>query len=70
MAPQQMIEHLIENVQYTNGKLLPTCNCAPEEALEAKLHCLDPDFVLSKNNVMGVLPGQYTHANLSEAIIQ
>lgn len=70
MTPQQMIEHLIENVQYTNGTLIPICDRTPEEALEAKLRGLDPDVLIPKNLFLGDLPENYSYADLSASINQ
>ena len=70
MTPQQMVEHLIENVQYTNGTLAPTCRRTPEEALEAKFRGLDPDVMIPKNLFLGDLPCEYAYTDLSTSITQ
>ncbi|WP_449440618.1 hypothetical protein [Pedobacter steynii] len=36
MNPQQMVEHLIDQVQYTNGKKEPFCEVPEEQARLAK----------------------------------
>ncbi|RYU90553.1 hypothetical protein EWM62_07820 [Mucilaginibacter terrigena] len=68
MTPQQMIEHLIENVQYTNGTLIPICRRSPEEALEAKQRGLNPDVQIPKNLFLGDLPAEYAYLNLPASV--
>lgn len=38
MSPRQMVEHLINQVRYTNGKLIPTCDVPEDEAYRRKQH--------------------------------
>lgn len=68
MTSQQMIEHLIENVRYTNGKKNGTCDRAPEEAEKSKNKGIYTDVRIPKNIVFGTLPDDYEYANLQEAI--
>lgn len=36
MTAQQMAEHLIDQVQYTNGKKIPYCEVTEQEAYKAR----------------------------------
>lgn len=70
MTPQQMVEHLIESVEYTNGKRTCTCDRSAEEADAARRRNLHPDFVIPHNVNLGPLPEQYRFASLDEAAVQ
>ncbi|MCQ6960011.1 hypothetical protein [Mucilaginibacter aquariorum] len=70
MTPQQMVEHLIENVQYANGTLIPTCRRTAEEAYKAKQVSIYTDVQIPKNLFLGPLPDEYCYADLQTAIKQ
>ena len=36
MTSQQMVEHLVDQVQWTNGKKIPTCDRSADEAEKRK----------------------------------
>jgi len=67
MKPQQMVEHMVESLEYTNGKKVCTCDRPAEEAEAAKQLRLHPDFVIPQNVNLGPLPESYRFANLDEA---
>ena len=48
LKAQSMIEHLIEAVEYTNGKKVAALQIPPEEAEKIKQAVVHSDFVISK----------------------
>ena len=70
MTPQQMVEHLIDQVQYTNGKKSGTCDRATDAAAESKARGIYTDQRIPKNIVLGSLPDHCEYDNLSAAINQ
>jgi len=70
MTPQQMVEHLIDQVQYTNGTKIPTCDVSEEEAYQRKQKGLDLQYEIPRNIVLGTLPETYQYENLEAAINQ
>lgn len=70
MKPQQMVEHLVESVEYTNGKKVTTCDRPPEEAAKSKQVMIYTDAPIPKNVNLGPLPDQYLFPDLSAAIHQ
>jgi hypothetical protein len=70
MAAQQMVEHLIENVQYANGTLIPTCDRPADVAYQAKLASIYTDLQIPRNLILGTLPDEYSYADLQTAIDQ
>jgi len=68
MAPQQMVEHLAEEIRWTNGKQTGTCRRTPAEAEAAKRQMVYSDAELPKNFVLGELPDNYAYTNIDEAI--
>ncbi|GAA3944284.1 DUF1569 domain-containing protein [Chitinophaga oryziterrae] len=56
MNPQEMVEHLTDQVEYTNGTKIPTCDKPAEEAYESKLRMLKSNKELPKNVFLGELP--------------
>ena len=70
MRSQQMVEHLIEQVQYTNGTKIPTCDVPKEEAYQRKQKGLDLQYEIPRNIVLGTLPESYEYESLHSAINQ
>jgi hypothetical protein len=70
MKPQQMIEHLAEQVRWSNGKKIATCDQPAGAAAASKHKMIYTDAEITRNIFLGVLPEQYTCANISEAIDQ
>lgn len=70
MTPQQMVEHLIVNVQYANGTLIPTCDRPEDVAYKAKQLSIYTDVQIPKNLFLGPLPDEYCYADLQTAIKQ
>lgn len=68
MKAQQMVEHLIGQVRYTNGKLIPYCELPAEEAYRLKTTMLGPEGKISRNVVRETLPETYEFAGLNEAV--
>ncbi|MFI5158773.1 MAG: DUF1569 domain-containing protein, partial [Sphingobacteriales bacterium] len=67
---QQMVEHLIESVAYTNGKKLTTCGLPAEDAYKAKQRGVYTDDEIPKNVILGTLPDKYSYADMELAIQQ
>lgn len=70
MKPRQMVEHLIVQVQYTNGKLIPFCERPAAEAYEAKQKMIYTDAEIPQNVILETLPKDYIYADLPAAIHQ
>ena len=70
MTSQQMVEHLVVSVEYTNGKKTTTSGIAAEKALADKMRMVYTDWVIPKNVILEELPGINTFTGLPEAINQ
>lgn len=70
MNARQMVEHLVDQVQYTNGKKIPYCDFPADVAESAKqeMFLTNPD--IPKNLFLSNLPAHFTYSNLDEAIEQ
>jgi hypothetical protein len=60
MNAQNMIEHLVEAVEYTNGKKIAVLDVSPEEAAMKKKTHVDSDFVIPRG-AKGPLPDSTLH---------
>ncbi|NQX38774.1 oxepin-CoA hydrolase / 3-oxo-5,6-dehydrosuberyl-CoA semialdehyde dehydrogenase [Pedobacter steynii] len=70
MTPQQMIEHLIDQVQYTNGTKEPFCEVSEEQAKLAKQANIYGPLEIPRNVTRGVLPAKLIYPDLVTAIRQ
>ena len=70
MKPQQMVEHLVKQVEYTNGKRIPTCDKSPEEAARRKELVLRSAAEMPRNIILGELSEHYEFPDLETAIGQ
>ncbi|MGZ3754396.1 MAG: hypothetical protein ACXVAY_16340 [Mucilaginibacter sp.] len=70
MKPQQMVEHLVESVEYTNGRKITTCDRPPGEAAKSKQLMIYTDAPIPKNVNLGPLPDHYLFPDLPAAINQ
>lgn len=70
MEPQQMVEHLIDQVQYTNGKKIPFLEFSEEEAKLAKEKNIYTNVKIPKNVIFGALPDHLIYPDLPSAIKQ
>jgi len=70
MSAQQMVEHLIDQVQYTNGKKTPYCEVTEQEAYKARQMNIYTDTELSRNVVFGEPLKKLLYLDLYEAIHQ
>ena len=68
MKAQQMVEHLVDQVQWTNGKKIPTCNRSPEEAYQRKMQMIYTDTQIPQNIFSGDLPEDYQYPSITAAI--
>jgi len=70
MNPRQMVEHLVNEVTWTNGKKVLACAKSPEEAEEGKQIMIYSDIIMPKNYYAGDLPDYFVYPNLERAIDQ
>jgi hypothetical protein len=70
MTPQQMVEHLIDQVQYTNGKKVPFCEVPDEQAELAKQANIYSPLEIPRNVTRGELPKKLIYPDLPTAIQQ
>jgi hypothetical protein len=70
MAPQQMVEHLVDQVQWTNGKKIPSCDKSAEEAKRGKRQMIYTDAQIPKNVFLGDLPDHHQYPDIEAAINQ
>jgi len=70
MKPQQMVEHLVENVEYTNGKKICGLGVSPEAAERGKHTGVYTDSQIPKNLILEELPENFRYPNLNIAIGQ
>lgn len=70
MTPQQMIEHLITQVQYTNGVRIPTWDGPHENTAARKQNGIYTDNELPRNIFLEELPDRLTYPDLETAINQ
>ena len=70
MKPQQMVEHLVESVEYTNGKYSCECDLPAAEAQRQLQANVYPDTEIPRNVILGTLPDHYRFESLQTAIDQ
>ena len=70
MTPQQMVEHLVESVEYTNGKYTCECDLPPDEARKLMETNVYSDTEIRRNVILGTLPDHYRFGNLKDAVKQ
>lgn len=70
MTAQQMVEHLISQVEYTNGKYEPFCEVSEEEANKTRQINIYTNIEISRNVVFGTTQQNLLHPNLMSAIKQ
>src|ERR1700712_4007755 len=68
MKPQQMVEHLVDQVEWTNGKKIPTCDRPADEAYQGKMQMVYTDAEIPKNVFLENLPESYIYPNIEAAI--
>ena len=54
MTPQQMVEHLVDQVQWTNGKKIPACDVSAEKAERSKRVMIYTDAQIPKNVILEI----------------
>jgi hypothetical protein len=67
MNAQQMIEHMVQQIEYSNGKKITTCDLPAEEAAREKEKWIYTQVEIPKNLVLGPLPENFRYANLEAA---
>jgi len=70
MNARQMVEHLVDQIEYTNGKKIPYCYFPADEAERAKrqMFLTNPD--IPKNLFLSHLPEHFVYTSLEAAIEQ
>lgn len=61
MTPRQMVEHLVDQVQWTNGKKITTCDRPAEEAERARQLMIYTDTDIRRNIFLEDLPDEYLY---------
>ncbi|WP_118976064.1 DinB family protein [Taibaiella koreensis] len=70
MTPQQMIEHLVDQVEWTNGKKIPFCERPADEAYQSKMRMVYSDAEIGRNVVFNSLPEHYQYPDIPTAVDQ
>jgi len=70
MNARQMIEHLVEEVKWANGKKTCTCDRTEEEAAKSKQVMIYTDAPIPKNVVLEELPKEFLYPDKETAINQ
>src|SRR5690242_14585709 len=70
MTPQQMVEHLIDQVEHTNGKKIPTLDVPEDAAAEQKQIWIYTDIAIPHNVFLKVMDENYIHPTLDAAKAQ
>ncbi|MFB9843447.1 DUF1569 domain-containing protein [Mucilaginibacter ginsenosidivorans] len=70
MTPRQMVEHLVDQVQWTNGKKTATCDRPAEEAERARQLMIYTDRDIPRNIFLEDLPDEYLYPDMETAINQ
>ncbi|MEN0052734.1 MAG: hypothetical protein AAGC65_03660 [Mucilaginibacter sp.] len=68
MKARQMVEHLVDQVEWTNGKKTPTCDRPAEEAHQRKMLMIYSDTPIPQNIFSGHLPENYQFPSMAAAI--
>jgi len=69
-SAQHMVEHLVEQVEYTNGKKTGTCERSPEDAARSKQRGIYTDSPIPKNIVLNPPPVGFRYPDMTTAIGQ
>src|ERR1700744_898668 len=70
MTARQMVEHLVEQVSFTNGALSCDCIFPPDEALKRKTRAKEVDAPMPRNVKFAELSETYEFPDLQSAIDQ
>lgn len=70
MKARQMVEHLAEEVKWTNGKFSATCERSPGDAAGSKQRMVYTDAELPRNIYWEDLPEDYRYPTMQAAIDQ
>jgi hypothetical protein len=70
MNPQQMVEHLVDQVQWTNGKKVASCDANAEESEKQKQWMIYSDAEIPKNVFLEDLPVEFQFNSMETAINQ
>ena len=70
MTPQQMVEHLVDQVEWTNGKKIPFCERPADEAYQSKMEMVYSDIEIGLNVVFKSPPEHYQYPDIPTAVNQ
>lgn len=70
MTSQQMVEHLLAELEFTNRKNEVICDLSEDEAREAKQKWIYTDAQIPRNLVLVTLPTQYRFEDIETATKQ
>ena len=70
MKPQQMVEHLVDQVEWTNGKKIPFCERPADEAYQSKMDMVYSDIEIGRGVVFKSPPEDYQYPDIPTAVDQ
>lgn len=70
MTPQQMVEHLVDQVEWTNGKRIPFCERPADEAYQSKMEMVYSDIEIGRGVVFKSPPEHYQYPDIAAAVDQ
>lgn len=70
MTPQQMVEHLVDQVEWTNGKKIPFCEQPTDKAYQMKQLMVYSDKEIGRNVVFQSPPEHYQYPDIPTAVDQ
>lgn len=70
MRPQQMVEHLVDQVEWTNGKRIPFCEQPADKAYQMKQRMVYSNIEIGRNVVFQSPPEHYQYLDIATAVDQ
>jgi oxepin-CoA hydrolase/3-oxo-5,6-dehydrosuberyl-CoA semialdehyde dehydrogenase len=70
MTSQQMVEHLVDQVQWTNGEKIPFCERPADEAYQSKMEMVYSDKEIGRGVVFQEPPEDYQFPDIATAVNQ
>ena len=70
MKAQQMVEHLVDQVEWTNGKKIPFCERPADEAYQSKMEMVYSDTEIGRGVVFKSPPEHYQYPDIATAVDQ
>lgn len=70
MSSRQMVEHLVDVVEYTNGKKIAVCDREPEKTRPEIERMVFSDYRIPRNVILETMPVNFRFVSLGAAILQ